>query len=711
LYEISKPLGIIVNDLFSEKRFILGLFVKLIFLVCVYPIIQGNWFVPFVVSFLSDPSISPWNNFFDSGGDLLAFPYGPTMLLVCLPATYLGATLDAVFGSVYFAGLGFRVTLFMADLCLLLVLLGQFRKYWKQIITYYWLSPLVLYIVYWHGQIDLIPVVLLFYSIGRLKKGDYKIGGTILALSVTSKYSMLIGVPIIFIYLWLNQSVKGGFWETFCVFSGVSSLIIIPFLISPGFLEMVIFNSEINRLYLLSIDLGDNLKIYLLPTIYLLFLYYAWRMLRMNYELLLATLAVGFGIIIFLTPPPPGWLLWLVPLFALHQSKNSGGANYLIALFSIFFICYHVIYSSGANISAFNYSISINIAEWDYLGRPWLPPPYSYQIQSALNTLIVSFGCLIGIQIYREGIQGNDYYHLGRKPLVIGITGDSGTGKSTFSKAVTKLFGSDATVNLEGDDYHNWDRESPMWKSVTHLNPRANRLFDLVRDLRTLLDGSSVNARSYDHLTGLFSSLKRKASKNLILISGLHTLYLKSLVDEIDKSVYLMMDERLRISFKTERDLKRGRSADYTLNEIKKRQQDSKKYIFPQSERADVIFNILPINPDDIDNKSPSDIKLKLRVLIKSCPYYNELIRSLTGVCNLHVNLNDINEIGGVDIEIQGDVEKGDIRLATTMLAPHIDELIDMKDGFSDGILGIMELVTLVEINDDLTVKRRRNHA
>ena len=80
-------------------------------------------------------------------------------------------------------------------------------------------------------------------------------------------------------------------------------------------------------------------------------------------------------------------------------------------------------------------------------------------------------------------------------------------------------------------------------------------------------------------------------------------------------------------------------------------------------------------------------------------------------MCNLHVNLNDINEIGGVDIEIQGDVEKEDIRLATTVLAPHIDELIDMKDGFSDGILGIMELVTLVEINDDLTVKRRRNYA
>jgi hypothetical protein len=77
----------------------------------------------------------------------------------------------------------------------------------------------------------------------------------------------------------------------------------------------------------------------------------------------------------------------------------------------------------------------------------------------------------------------------------------------------------------------------------------------------------------------------------------------------------------------------------------------------------------------------------------------------------LHVNLNDINDIGGVDIEIQGEIERDDIRLATQMLAPHIDELIDTKEGFSDGILGIMELIALVEINDDLIVKRRRNNA
>ena len=87
------------------------------------------------------------------------------------------------------------------------------------------------------------------------------------------------------------------------------------------------------------------------------------------------------------------------------------------------------------------------------------------------------------------------------------------------------------------------------------------------------------------------------------------------------------------------------------------------------------------------------------------------MIKALIGICNLHVNLNDINSSGGVDIEIEGDVLREDILLATTMLAPHIDELINMKEGFSDGMLGVMELIALVEINDYLITKKRKINA
>ena len=709
MHEVSRNLGIIFRDLFSENRFLFGLAIKLIFLISVFPIIQSEWFVPFVVSFIDNPSFLPWDNFIASGKDLLAFPYGLSMMLFYLPTTFVGTLLDSYLGSMYWTGLGFRLTLLIADIFLLLILLQQFGSYAKQILTFYWLSPLVLYIVYWHGQMDLIPVTLLFFSLGRLRNGKYKLGGILLALSVTSKYSMLIGVPIIFVYLWLNQDLKGGFWETLISFSIVNIFLTGPFLLSSGFWDMVIFNSEIDRLYALTVDLGNrniiqNTAIYIIPSLYLLFLYYAWRMQRMNYELLLATLAVGFSIIIFLTPPPPGWLLWLVPLYALHQSKSNGGAVYLISAFSLLFISYHLITSSGAAIVGYEDSIIASNVPERFITI--------LKGNGIFNTLIFSFGSLIGIQIYREGIQGNDYYHLGMRPLVIGVSGDSSTGKSTFSNALIELFGSSGTYHLEGDDYHNWDRQSPMWKSITHLNPRANGIYDLVHDLRMLLDGNSINARSYDHLTGYFSPLLRKKSKKLILISGLHTLYLKTLVDEIDKSFYMTMDEALRRHIKITRDLNRGRDRQYTLSEIEKRVNDSEKYIHPQAEKADVLFNILPVNSDEINDKiEPENIKLKLKVIIKNCSYYNELIRALTGVCNLNVNLDDIDENGTVNIEIQGDIDSDDILIAINMLAPHIDELINIKKGFSKGILGVMELIALLEINDQLSVNRRRRNA
>ena len=180
---------------------------------------------------------------------MLAFPYGPTMLLIFLPVTSLGWLLDNVFNSSYFIILGFQLTLLIADIFLLLTLIQQFYSYRKQLIVYYWLSPLIFYITYWHGQIDLLPVVFLFYSVGLLKKGNYKLGGLFLALSVTAKYSMLIGIPFICVYLWLNKNIKGGFWETIAPFSILSLIIMAPFLLSPGFWEMVIYNRESSRLF------------------------------------------------------------------------------------------------------------------------------------------------------------------------------------------------------------------------------------------------------------------------------------------------------------------------------------------------------------------------------------------------------------------------------------------------------------------------------
>jgi hypothetical protein len=79
----------------------------------------------------------------------------------------------------------------------------------------------------------------------------------------------------------------------------------------------------------------------------------------------------------------------------------------------------------------------------------------------------------------------------------------------------------------------------------------------------------------------------------------------------------------------------------------------------------------------------------------------------LIGVCGLQVNIESVDENGEVVLEISGDVLSEDIRLAANILVPHMEELFDFSVEFSEGVQGIMQVITLMEIDEAL--KRRRN--
>jgi uridine kinase len=698
LYQVSRSLGLVWLDLKSDKWFLAGLIVKLCFIFLLTPLNQQQWFLPFLVNFYDSPSVTPWATFLETGGTYLAFPYGPVMLISYLPGTFCGLLLDQLFGTQYFFGLGFRLTLLIADLFVLLFLLQQFDKLWKNLIIFYWLSPLVLFISYWNGPVDFIPVALFFISIGCLKRRSLKSGGIILALSVAAKHSMLIGVPFIFVYLWLNRRLNSSFKQPLLYFITTLLLVEGPLFFSSGFREMVIHNREAGKIFRLSLDMGSDVFVYLIPITHFLFLYFAWRMRRMNFELLLATLGVSFSIVVVLTLAPPGWILWLTPIIALHQSRSSGGAIPVASAFSLIFIFYHLFYSESPQIIG----SGLPLINDNYI----LGQIFGDKFQSILYTLYTGLGFVMGLQILREGVQGNDYYHMGRKPIVVGIAGDSGVGKTLFSGALSDLFGRLSSVHLFGDDYHNWDRSASMWKSMTHLDPRANKIYTMVNDLRNLLNGEAGRVRTYDHCTGRFSVPQLKKSKNLICVSGLHALFAEDLVSEMDKRFYLSMDEALRIKLKIKRDSeKRGRNINFTLTEIERRKEDAKEYIHPQALRADVVFFLVPANPSLLD-EDMSRIKLKIQVKLKRGGYYNDLRRALIGVCGLYVNVN-IDNMGGVDLDIEGEVEGDDILLASRMLLPHLDELVDFETAFKDGMLGVMQLIAIIEINEALMQRRR----
>ncbi len=72
------------------------------------------------------------------------------------------------------------------------------------------------------------------------------------------------------------------------------------------------------------------------------------------------------------------------------------------------------------------------------------------------------------------------------KPIIIGIAGDSATGKSTFANLLKEnIFKEDSSI-IEGDSYHKWERNDYHWKEYSHLNPDANFLDKQLRDIENL---------------------------------------------------------------------------------------------------------------------------------------------------------------------------------------------------------------------------------
>ena len=126
---------------------------------------------------------------------------------------------------------------------------------------------------------------------------------------------------------------------------------------------MVLKNSETEKLFSVFISYGYDLKLFLLPTIYFLSLYLVWRLERINLDLFLISIGLGFFSVLLFLPPSPGWLAWIMPFLVYYQLRSKD--HYLISTPSIFFIylTYNLLYSTGADISFFNIPSDLPLAK------------------------------------------------------------------------------------------------------------------------------------------------------------------------------------------------------------------------------------------------------------------------------------------------------------------------------------------------------------
>lgn len=675
----------------KQPLFMVGLVLRLGLIVAILPNPVGQWYVPFIDISLNTFSFDPWQTWLSQGGAAIAFPYGYAMWLFLLPLSLLCKLLAIPLAY------GYGLSLIAADFGLLLILRRLLKTKDWVLLTIYWLSPISLIASYCLGYNDIIPVFLLMSAVCFLRGHRLIWSGVLMVAAISAKLSMVLGLPFFLIYLFHNGNLRQilqkylvGLALGFCAF-------FLPFLLSPAGMGMLASNPEVEKIYQLSISLVRNTAIYLVPLAYLLMVYAAWRIKRMNFELFNAILGMAFLLVVLLTPASPGWFIWILPLLVAYQVCGDRAAIYITSIFSALY-AFSAILFVGSQLETILQVLDMQNA----LGDTQL---ISARLVSLTHTALVATGIVLAVRIWRETVIRNDFFRLSRKPFVIGVAGDSGAGKDTFANAIAGLFGSHSVASISGDDYHLWDRHQPMWQVMTHINPAANDLESFAKNLVSLTDGRSIQACHYDHDTGKMSRPFTVKSNDIIIASGLHALYLPILRECYDLSIYLDIDEDLRTYFKVQRDVnKRGYTIERVLDALAKRKPDSEKFIRPQAAFADLIYSLRPIHSSSLENASESNPP-RLKLVVKSRHGFNELSlkRVLIGVCGLHVDMNTNADVSEVEISIEGEASAEDIQMAAKLICPQIFEFLDLKPQWQNGVLGLMQLVTLSHINQALT--------
>ena len=679
-----------MKKLCLHPLFLLGLAIRLALIFTMEPLAVSDWYVPFLDASTVYFTLDPWSVWLNGDGTPVAFPYGYAMWLAFLPLTIAAKLVG--FPLLY----GYAFTLLAADFALLVVLRQLLPGRDRLLLMIYWLSPIVLLATYGLGFNDLIPVLLLTLSLYFTRRLQLKFAGIACVAAISAKLSMVLALPFFLIYLFNNRALRQVLPQFLTGLFLGGAILVLPFILSGSGLHMLFRNPEMGKVYQLAINLGGDVLIYVLPLIYLVMLYMVWRVRRLNYDLFHATLGMAFLLVVLMTPASPGWFVWAIPLLVTYQAMSGRIAIALTGIFSGLYVLSSLLMTPVRFTSVGQIEMVNAFHLSGQLGNHAVP---------LLHTIMAATGIVLAIRIWRETVSRNDYFRLSRKPFVIGIAGDSGAGKDTFADAIKGLFGSHSVATLSGDNYHLWDRQKPMWQVMTHLNPMANNLEGFANDLVALTDGKSIQSGHYDHQTGHMSRTLSIKSNDIIIASGLHALYLPILRECCNLSIYLDVDEGLRRHFKRQRDVhQRGYTFESVMSSFEKREPDSVRFIRPQASHADLVLSLQPIHPrilEDLNGKQP----LRLKLVARSRHGLNELslTRVLVGICGLHVDMVVSSDAPEVELTIEGEASAQDIALAAQMICPRIFEFLDIHPKWQDGVLGLMQLITLSHINQALT--------
>jgi len=675
------PWTMAMKKFFSHPTLVFGVAIRLLLIVVVAPVLHRTWFVPFLEHWTRDFDLDPWTSWRRSGGDAAAFPYGIGMLLLGLPAAVSARVLGTAAGSVVLVS-----ALSIGDLYVGYQLT---RMKIGRLTTITWvLSPIALYVTYVLGQTDVAVASLVFVAVIKIRTKRWTSAGAILGLATLFKLSALLLFPFFVVYAIRGKRERSDSLRFLSTMSAVLAVGMIPVLYSSGFREMVIGSRETGGLLDYSVSLGRSEPFLLVPVVYLAMLYLLWRQGRTTAGVTSAYAISALAIVVLVAPSSVGWYLWFLPAMLLLAANT--GLSMLVSLNAMQMLAVAIaLFEAEPLVTRFS---SIGAVEF---------PTASGHVVALLQTLTLVTGLLAVASFLRRSVPQEDPLRIGQKPFSIGIAGDSGTGKDTLSNALVSLFPRGTCQVIEGDDYHLYERGAVEWSTLTHLNPQANNLSALREDVLKARRRETIVSRRYDHSTGHFQKGRRIDAGDLVVVNGLHALYVDRDRDVYDVGVFLKMEDSLREKLKVERDsATRGVTETEVRASIQRRKPDSQRFIEPQLEEADLAIFL------DLE-KSPSQHERRLVCTIstKKLIFPTRLSAALNSLVVVKHEIRQGDRVGDLVLEVDAnDLNSSDLISLLRYLEPEIHAMLMSEPRFMPGTLGFESLVILLA-----TAERRRS--